>query len=218
MYNKYLLKYIKYILYGGVYKRLIKNENNKLYYFPQVDYTKLKYDEEGLYSITHHIDASKISKLILKNYKNKNNITILDGTGGLGGNTINFSKYFSNVTCIELNKNRYNMLIYNIKLYKLTNVKILNCDSVEFLFKYYNKYNIYFFDPPWGGPNYKTLKNISLNLGTYSLLDITSFLKINTTNKLLVFKLPYNYNFNEFINYKYKLYKIKNYYIIIIIL
>ena len=183
--------------------------------FPNTDYTKLQYDTEGLYSITNFNEADNISNLLLDNFTNKN-LNILDGTGGLGGNTISFAKYFKNVTSIELNINRYEMLKNNLDVYNLKNVIINNCDSVEYLFNNYSKYNIYFFDPPWGGPSYKKKENLTLSMGNNSLLKIADFLKENTKDKLLVYKLPFNYNFDEFNGYDYKLYKINKYYIIII--
>ena len=186
--------------------------------FPLTDYYKLKYDIEGLYSITNPIEADEISKIIKSNFNDINNINIFDGTGGLGGNTINFSKYFKLITSCEINKDRYEMLLNNIKQYNLTNVTILNVDSIKYIFEYYNNYDVYFFDPPWGGPSYKKKNKLKLLMGSHSLLDIASYLKKNTTNKLLIYKLPFNYDFNEFFEFDYKLYKINKYYIIILLI
>jgi 16S rRNA G966 N2-methylase RsmD len=186
--------------------------------FPQIDYTKLLYDTEGLYSITNPIEAEEISKSIISNFNNPDLINIFDGTGGLGGNTINFSKNFKNVTVCEINNERYSMLVNNINQYNLKNVKTLNNDSVNYLFDNYNNYDVYFFDPPWGGPSYKKHKNLNLKLGTKSLLDIAKFLKNKTENKLLVYKIPKNYDLNEFFEFDYKLHKINKYYIIILMI
>jgi 16S rRNA G966 N2-methylase RsmD len=186
--------------------------------FPFTDYMKLQFDNEGLYSITNFNEADQISKIIIEYFSDSNILSILDGTGGLGGNTINFSKYFLNVTSLEINLERCNMLKNNINVYNLKNIKVLNCDSVNFLYADYHNHNIYFFDPPWGGPGYKKQQKISLTLGNKYLLEIANFLKDNCTNKLIVFKLPYNYNFEEFTNFNYKLHKIKNYYIIVILI
>jgi len=190
---------------------------NKL--FPEINYNKIQYDKEGLYSITNYIEADLISEIIKDNFIDSE-LKILDGTGGLGGNTISFLKYFKSVTSIEIDKERYSMLLNNIqlyntnvKLYSKNNVKLINGDSIKFITS--NDYDIYFFDPPWGGPTYKKNKNIRLKLGGYKLSEIAK--KINQ-NKLLIFKLPFNYDFDEFNNYNYKLYKINNYYIIIILL
>ena len=67
---------------------------NKL--FPETNYEKLQYDNEGLYSITNYKEADIISSIIKNNFISNNNIKIYDGTGGLGGNTISFSKHFKN--------------------------------------------------------------------------------------------------------------------------
>jgi len=208
----------KYLKYKNKYLELkgggkILNKLKKL--FPYTDYSKLKYDTEGLYSISNPKEANQISKLIKLNFNN-NIINIFDGNGGLGGNTINFSKHFKSVTSSELNKERYEMLLNNIKQYNLTNVTVLNVDSIKYIFKHYNNYDVYFFDPPWGGPSYKNKENLRLSMGTHSLLDIASYLKKNTTNKLLIYKLPFNYDFDEFIEFDYKKYKINKYYITIL--
>ena len=186
---------------------------NKL--FPKTSYDKLHYDKEGLYSITNYKEADIISLIIKNNFIINKNIKIFDGTGGLGGNTISFSKNFINVTTIEINKDRYNMLLNNINQYKLSNVNIINTDSVDFLLKNKNNYDVYFFDPPWGGPEYKKEKQIRFKLSGYDL-DILA--KKLDSNKLLIFKLPFNYDFSQFNIFNYKLYKINKYFIIIILL
>jgi hypothetical protein len=183
--------------------------------FPETNYNNLQYDNEGLYSITNYKEADIISSIIKNNFITNNNIKIYDGTGGLGGNTISFSKYFKNVTVVEINKERYNMLINNINQYKLSNVKIINDDSVDFLLKNKNNFDVYFFDPPWGGPDYKKQKQLRFKMGGYDLDVLAEKLDVN---KLLIFKLPFNYDFSEFNNFNYKLYKINKYFIIIILL
>lgn len=186
--------------------------------FPITDYAKIQCDTEGLYSITNPYEAEQTSRLIKSRFVDSSSLYILDGNGGLGGNTFNFSKNFKQVTTCELNKERYNMLVNNINQYNLQNVKTLNEDSVNHLFENYDNYDVYFFDPPWGGPSYKEHSKLTLSIGTHSLLDIAKYLKTKVTNKILMFKIPFNYDFNEFIGFNYKLHKINKYYIIIIML
>lgn len=170
----------------------------------------LKYDTEGLWSISLPNDADKISLLILNNFGF--NLNILDGTAGIGGNVISFAKYFKSVCCIELNKERFNILKNNITIYELNNVTLINDDCTNHLNNYYD---IYFFDPPWGGKDYKYKENLRFKLGNYSLDNIIIKIK-NFNNKPIIFKLPNNYDLNEFSNYNYTINKIKNYIIIII--
>ena len=186
--------------------------------FTPVDYSKIKYDNEGLYSITHPHDADKISKLLISVFESYKSLSILDGTGGIGGNTISFGKHFNNVTSIELNKDRCEMLENNVNLFDLLNVTVVNTNSVKYMYENLSKFDIFFFDPPWGGPDYKKQTNLRLKMDSIDLDVIIDYVSQKSTNKLIVFKLPFNYDFEQFSNYNYKLYEINKYYIIIILL
>ena len=127
--------------------------------FPHTEkYNLLSYDSEGLYSITLPNEADEISSLIKDLLGNE--ITLCDATAGIGGNTISFGRNFKNVISIELCINRYNILDNNVKVYDLSNVILINDSCL-------NKLNLecsaYFFDPPWGGPDYKYKKALDLN-------------------------------------------------------
>jgi 16S rRNA G966 N2-methylase RsmD len=178
--------------------------------------SNFNYDEEGLWSLSLPNDANKISKIILNEFGK--NIVILDGTAGLGGNVISFCNYFSYVFGIEINNNRYKLLKNNIEQNKLLNIEIINNNSLELIIENYFDKNIncYFFDPPWGGPNYKKFKNIKLKLGDYSLINLINIIKNINKKKSIIFKLPNNYDLEEFNNFNYKIFKIKNYLLLII--
>jgi predicted RNA methylase len=170
----------------------------------------LKYDDEGLWSISLPIDADKISLLILN--KLGSDIYILDGTSGIGGNVISFAKYFNKVCAIELDTSRFEILKNNIDIFKLNNVNLINNDSSSHL---NDNYDAYFFDPPWGGRGYKNIENLRFKLGNYTLNELIYKIK-NLNNKLIFFKLPNNYDLSEFSSFNYNIIKIKNYIIIII--
>jgi 16S rRNA G966 N2-methylase RsmD len=169
------------------------------------DYSLLKKDSEGLWSLTHKKEADKISQIIFDiiGY----NSTILDATAGVGGNTISFCKYFKKVVAIEKNTERYNLLHDNMKLSHITNLEIINYTCISYL---NNSYDAYFFDPPWGGYDYKKYNELTLTLDNISLINIINLIKTKH-NKLCVFKLPRNYNMKEFNEYNYKIYYIHNY-------
>lgn len=177
---------------------------------------ELKYDEEGLYSITLPEEAKIISSLLVKSLKKEaKKSTIFDGTAGLGGNTLSFCNYFKNVISCEINKSRYDILKKNIELYKYNNIVINNINCIEYI-KNNNSSDVYFFDPPWGGPDYKFKTNISLKLSNVSLINIVKLIKNKNNNAIICFKLPFNYNFNEFKNIKFYKKKIKNMIILLI--
>jgi hypothetical protein len=71
-----------------------KNILNKIFP-PSENIKNLGYDSEGLWSITLPQDADTISQIILN--ENNSDITIIDTTAGLGGNTLSFAKYFKKV-------------------------------------------------------------------------------------------------------------------------
>ena len=186
--------------------------------FPLTNYENIKYDTEGLYSITNYIEADTISKIIIDLFDSNKELKIMDGTGGIGGNTISFCKYFKKVTTLEIDSNRFNMLKNNIDLYDFKNIDLINQNSIKYLFENYNKYDIFFFDPPWGGHDYKKLSNITLKMDNMYLHEIIDKIIEKTNNKIFIFKLPFNYNFEEFNLYNYKLFKINKYYIIMILI
>jgi len=174
------------------------------------DYSLLKKDSEGLWSLTHKKEADQISQIIFDiiGY----NSTILDATAGIGGNTISFCKYFKKVIAIEKNKERYNLLYDNIKISCVDNIEVINNTCIPYL---NNKYDAYFFDPPWGGYDYKKYNELTLDLDNIRLVNIINLVKIKH-NKLCIFKLPSNYNMKEFNKYNYKIYYIHNYIIMIV--
>lgn len=169
----------------------------------------LKYDAEGLWSITLPTDAEYISEHI-KNITG-NNITIFDGTGGIGGNIISFSKHFRNIIACEVDNERFSILKNNILTYNLNNVKLINDNCLKYIDK---TYEAYFFDPPWS-KDYKLYYKISLKLGNMTLVDVINKIRKNN-NAPIFFKLPYNYNLEEFNIFNYQLNKVKNYFLVTI--
>jgi 16S rRNA G966 N2-methylase RsmD len=174
------------------------------------NYNNLKSDIEGLYSLSHKEDADILSNILKEKY---GNIKILDGTAGIGGNTISFGIYFENVISIEKDKIRFDFLVENIKDANL-NIQLINCSVINYIENNNKTFDLIFLDPPWGGPNYKYEKSLSLTLENIPLYNIIKYLKL--LNKIIVLKLPFNYNLNEFKNLNYQIYNIKNYLIVII--
>lgn len=219
--NKTNYKYIREILLENNFKIVkygfrpvyIKDNNLELIFPKTKNMLKIRYT--FLYDITNHVDADQISKIILKHCKN--NITILDGTAGCGGNTFSFSKYFKHVHAFENNKNIFNMLKNNILIYELKNVTVLQIDSIQYIFKYNKNFNVLFLDPtyPYIYNNNKLYKiNIILTISGFFITDIINFIKKNNDNILIVIKLDQAYDLSEF-EFKYIKYVINNFIILI---
>ena len=177
--------------------------------FNNIDMEKLKYDSEGLYSISHPEDAEFISEEI-KKLKGTSELDIFEGTAGLGGNIISFAKNFKSVTGVEQNEIRYEMLENNMKTYNMDNIKLIKGNCLDHLEM---NYDVYFFDPPWGGPDYKSYNNLELYIGNKGIPEI---IKLLPTNKTVVLKVPYNYNLNLLKDYDLIIKKLRNILIILI--
>lgn len=194
---------------------------------------QLMIDDESIKYITFTSSAQEITNIIMNNLddypcpkkkcgsekkwatksldKKMKSLVITEMTAGVGGNVLNFAKYFKYVNAIEIDSNRYSCLNKNVELYEYNNVNCYNDDSVNLLI---NKddlvQDIVFFDPPWGGKDYKLYDNLRLNFGTYSVENICKILFQRPRNKMIVLKLPNNYDF-EFMQSELKDYRISKF-------
>lgn len=190
--------------------------------FPSIAYEKLSQlmiDDESIKYITFNSSAQEITNIIMNNlddfpspnssekdkWQNKSldkkmkHLVITEMTAGVGGNVLNFAKYFKYVNAIEKNMTRYNYLNKNIRLYEYNNVNCYNNNSLDLLIKNDDLVqDIIFFDPPWGGKDYKLLTNLRLNFEEYTIEEVCKILLQRERNKMIVLKLPYNYDFNYF--------------------
>lgn len=178
---------------------------------------EIKYDDIALYSITPHFYAEKITRLIKKNYKNKQpkELVISDFCACIGGNTFNFIKYFKKVNCVELDKKRFEYLEYNLSLYKdYKNYDLFNDDCLNVCKKI--KQDIIFIDPPWNGKDYKNKEKIDLFLGNKNSYQLCNYF-MKYCN-MLVFKIPNNFDIEkiEKLNYNIKEFNLKLFKLLII--
>lgn len=220
------------------------NINIRKIIFPKIAVNKLKHlmiDEESIKYVTFAETAQEITNLIMNNlsdfpcpidknpitWKNKlffkkmKKIIITDMTAGIGGNVLNFAMYFKNVNAIEIDPKRYISLVKNVSVYNYQNITTINADAIDILINNDAMIqDIVFFDPPWGGKNYKYFNNLRLKMGDYSIEQICIKLLEKIHNKILVLKLPINYDFeyfnSELINFRIFKYSLDKMTIIII--
>ena len=200
--------------YKKIYFKYV-NFANKNY----INYNKLKIYNNTYYSITNYNDANYISNLIYNFFKTKN-IIITDATANVGGNTLSFGLYnYKQINSVEINTECYKYLLNNIKCYNLNNIKTYNDDYLN-IYKKLTQ-NVLFIDPPWGGIKYKNTTNLDLFLNNINIIDIVKELFNEKKIKLVLLKVPFNYNFNLIYNtfnkYYIKKNKLKKYNIISIL-
>ena len=186
---------------------------------------------KGIYSITKYDDAQWITDCIIDTIspltkKDEESIksilygyNIIDSTACIGGNTINFAKYFFNVNAIELNKIHYSVLRNNIDALNIKNVKIHEGNFLDVIKEKNIKSDIIFIDPPWGGFQYKVHKYFNLKLGNIPINEVIE--KLLFDFEYIVLKAPINLNLNilkdEIVFNKMNVYKnIKNNLLLII--
>jgi 16S rRNA G966 N2-methylase RsmD len=172
---------------------LIKNTN----VLPQ----NLYIDKESLSYITILSNTYEI-KNILSEYISKleidNNLCIVDAMGGVGGDTISFCKTYEKVISIENNEKRFIILKNNVSAYKFNNVELINNDCLEIIPTLHN-IDILYVDPPWGGKDYKLEDKINITLNNNIkledfILNCFDKNKMLSIPKLIVLKLPLNYD------------------------
>lgn len=163
--------------------------------FPGINKSKLLITNTGLYSVSKK-EASLFLVNIIKKYFKTTNLTITDATGNVGSDTLTLAIHFNKVNSIEMDQEQFKVLKHNVKVYKLQNkINLFNDDSTIILNNLIQ--DVIYIDAPWTGPNYKLLKNMSLFMSEKELSNIYNEFK--HLCKIMIFKVPKNYDFNYFI-------------------
>jgi 16S rRNA G966 N2-methylase RsmD len=179
-----------------------------------------RYNREKLYYITPFLISTQLTRLADFFYTARKNTIIWDMFGGIGSDSIEFSKYF-NVIVTEINLLTYNILQSNISAYHSTNINILNINCMLLLQDRFNfKPDVIYFDPPWGNNYNSKYNNFDFNfvwLDTsfnnnneqISAIKLIDYLYKNITNKIII-KSPMNSNsFEDTFNNNQILYTLK---------
>ena len=164
------------------------SSNNKL----------LQITDKGKYSISKPTDADWITNIICKFSldvikKHPSTQIITDGTAGIGGNVINFSKHFAHVNSIEINNIHSNVIKNNIEALDINNVTHIHDNFLNFIENSQYSDSLFFLDPPWGGKSYKNFKYFNLKLGKLMIYDIINIFH-KKGYKYLCLKAPINLN------------------------
>jgi len=163
-----------------------------------IDHDKLKMTEEGEYSITKRVDGKRLLQKMISIVGPLKNKHITDLTGNVGGDTILFGLNYKTVESIEYNKENFDALENNVKVFGLDNVNLHFGDSTK-LYKWYT--DVLYIDPPWGGPEYKEKEHLDLFLGKIRVdLFIRDILAQDWRPSYIFLKLPRNYNFKRLEN------------------
>jgi predicted RNA methylase len=183
--------------------------NQKLYkiYFPQnkkVDFEKLKMSNVSLYSMDLPEHMTTVIDIIKSHFHGNRKLTITDATANVGGATINFAMNFKKVNSVEITQTHCDYLKHNLKQYNIKNVDVFCNDYLKI--KDNLEQEIVYFDPPWGGKDYKKNRTMPLFLGDKNMVEIINDIFNKSNTEMIVLKIPKNYDINSFF---YKLNKDK---------
>lgn len=190
-------------------------------FFPLIEDTlkdKLRIDDVGMYSISTPKKADIISRIILDCLQKRipaTKIVITDAMAGVGGNVISFSRHFAHVNATEIDAKRFKYLVNNINVFQCHNISTLNIDYTNVFM--HIKQDVIFIDPPWGGKQYKEQEHTNITIGDVKLEDFCKKIVQNNLCRLLVLKLPTNFNLEKLSGFrKVKVYDLKKMLVVLI--
>jgi len=163
-------------------------------FFPKdkdVEFKNLQLSNIGVYSITDPSKAQLISDIIKNEFTESDNLIITDATANMGGNTINFAQNFKHVHSVEIIDLHCSILKNNLKEYNLLDKVTIHCGDYLDLMDTITQ-DIVFFDPPWGGKDYKKINNLNLYLDEINIIDICN--SIIGQTKVIALKVPFNFD------------------------
>ncbi len=160
---------------------------------------QVQIDNEGLYSVTNGIIANETSEYILEEYQKHFHAiphTVTDAMACVGGNSISFAKYFSRVNVVEIDPFRSAMLEHNLQLANVFHKTHLYANTDYLTVMNTLQQDIIFFDPPWGGPDYKYKSLVDLYIGPKNINHVFSELMTQTPPRanMIVLKAPLNFH------------------------
>lgn len=169
----------------------------------------ISFTSEALYSATP-LKANELMTVDiiqrLKGISFNREPIMLDGTANCGADTIGclynsvrLKRSFQMIS-VELNELNCKSLKSNIVLFGYENRVNIICGNVLYwLGNRKQPIDILYFDPPWGGKDYKHEQEVRLKLDDKSIWNISSdILKDKNLNaKLIVVKAPFNFDKNE---------------------
>jgi len=156
-----------------------------------------RWDDVSLYSVTDVVTADAISALLQSLDGVGAGGTITDCNGCIGGNTMSFAKHFAQVHAIEKDEDRFSMLQHNVGVLGLNDKVTCHQGScVDEALLSGIRQDIYFFDPPWGGPEYMRQPKVDLFLDELSIAQVCE--RVSTRCRYAAVKVPTNFDTQGF--------------------
>jgi len=177
-------------------------------FFLDTEYWKnLRMSDTSLYSSAHKEDGKYLVHLLLlllnqiqdsRGLPEIEHPRIFDTCANVGSNTSFFAGLYSTkVLATEVDPQEFERLRHNmLNVYKFTNVTVKNISCLDQIYEGIRgktrDYDVMFFDPPWGGPLYKSVDKLVLGLDNRDTVDIIDECIFNDQAHIYVLKHPRN--------------------------
>ena len=186
-----------------------REEIDNLWQAHNVNNAEIEMDKTTAFSITDPTisrdTARFIASCLLKHHLHAKEAVITDGTACTGGNVFEFAHFFQHVNAVEFNITRAQMLLRNVTALKLPNVCAFDNDITHPKLLHetemFKKGSVLFLDPPWGGPGYQRIRNLTLSLGEegaeVGLAEVC--IRWSRFAQFIALKLPRNFALTQFL-------------------
>lgn len=184
--------------------RLNLLDAKKYFDVPDAQLRKLRFSDVSLYSSTPTDQAKYTAELLTTYYPTEvlKTKVLMDATACIGGNTWIFADYVKTVIANELSKLHFSMLKNNMAVMGKNNVVASNENYLDIYLT--SKQDIIFFDPPWGGSDYKQASEVEIELldsdGNPKKIDEIILGLLQYRCETLIMKLPANYPIKKIID------------------
>lgn len=145
--------------------------------------------KEGVYSITGPTESMRTVEEIRKRLPDVASIT--DATANVGGDSIRFGMEFDRVQSVEIDPATAAVLQHNVDAFGLgKKIKVCVGDYIDVGPSL--EQDVVYFDPPWGGQNYRYLSRMGMKLGEMDIVNVIRNI-VPASTKMIVLKSPFNF-------------------------
>jgi len=172
-----------------------------------IDYSKFEVTEQSsMYSLLP-FQMSQVRDFFKKHMPQLS--TIVDGTSHVGCDVIHMASLYKNaaIYAYEIDPDVYNLLIKNIQNYYEDNDRFHPINQ-DFTMVEKVPTDLLYLDPPWGGKDYKEMKEVSLYLSEIPIQQIIKEWLDEDYAKYIILKTPFNFNVKDLDYFRSKKYVI----------
>lgn len=196
--------------------------SQKIHWFPTslhpVRTELLQINEVGAWSMTRRADGNSLVAEILPLLGDSvGNMRLTDGTANMGGDTINFAKYFGHINSVEIDVKNFELLSNNVKAYGFSNIRLIHGDFWQVWPELASETDVLYLDVPWG-KDYKMHSTVQMCLGDRVMKTELNGL-MHSSVKYVILKVPNNADLLSTISgtYDYQVINIRDAFKVIVI-